>query len=114
MILRVLTPTISLKDTLIWNLHVVVNEQVCECLSALYNVGVTFPRGVQTVNYSLSDARKLPRKVDIYNTIDISAAYGDPNRNPSKFYGLQLKLPPKPEALQDWHQKVSTAIPVSN
>ena len=69
------------NNSLVWNAYAVANEQVCESVSVLYNVSVTFPRGVQTVDYSISDARTLPRRVDIYDTIDISGAYDDPNLN---------------------------------
>ena len=102
------------NNSLVWNAYAVANEQVCESVSVLYNVSVTFPRGVQTVDYSISDARTLPRRVDIYDTIDISGAYDDPNLNPGKLYGIQLRLPSIPEALEEWHQKVSEAIPISN
>jgi hypothetical protein len=78
-------------------------EQSCEAVSVLYDVDVTFPRGIQTIQHFLSDVRALPKKVDIFG-----ASEGHPNPN------IVLDLPPDPQALQDWHQKTLAALPISN
>jgi len=75
-----------------------VEEQICIAYSVLYDVTITFPRGVQTVDYSFSGAKALPRKPD---------AMGPKS-------ALRLELPPKSQAYKDWYHELSTIIPNSN
>jgi hypothetical protein len=76
-------------------------EQSCKAMSVLYAVEVTFPRGVRTIQYSLSDIKPLPGQKDILD-------------EDSGIHGIELVLPPKSGALEDWHQRVLAAIPISN
>ncbi|KAH6870614.1 hypothetical protein BKA58DRAFT_385377 [Alternaria rosae] len=83
---------------LVWAANCVVKEQICIAESVLYNISVMFPRGIQTVDYSFSGSKALSRKAD---------ALGAESR-------LELELPPKTQAFQDWYRELSTIIPVSN
>jgi len=86
------------SEALVWDANCVVDEQICISESVLYNLSVTFPRGLQTVDYSFSDSKALSRKVNPFG----AESY------------LKIDLPPKMQAFQDWYQKLSTIIPVSN
>jgi hypothetical protein len=77
-------------------------EQSCEAISVLYAVEVTFPRGIRTIKYSLSDVRSLPKQNDLFENVA------------GIFPGIGLVLPPEPQALEDWHQRILAAIPISN
>jgi hypothetical protein len=74
-------------------------EQSCEAVSALYAVEVAFPRGIRTIQHSLSDIKSMPKWKDIHDD-------GTP--------GIELVLPPESPALEDWLQRVHAAIPISN
>jgi hypothetical protein len=76
-------------------------EQSCKAMSVLYAVKVTFPRGVRTIQHSLSDIKPLPKKQDILD-------------EGTGFHGIGLVLPPESRALEDWHQRVLAAVPISN
>jgi hypothetical protein len=73
--------------------------QSCKPNSMLYNVTISFPRGVRQIQHTLSDARPVPDPVDVY---DIDSQY------------IELDLPAEPQTLRTWNQKVLAAIPVSN
>jgi hypothetical protein len=76
-------------------------EQSCKAMSVLYAVKVTFSRGVRTIQHSLSDIKPLPKQKDILD-------------EGTGFQGIGLDLPPRSRALEDWHQRVLAAIPISN
>ena len=88
----------NLDGSLVWNAYGVRNEQVCKAKSALYNVSITFPRGIQTIDYTLSDVKTISSQVDVLG------ARGS----------LRIELPPEPRALEVWYQQLATAIPISN
>jgi hypothetical protein len=67
-------------------------------VSVLYDVDISFPRGVQKIERSQSNVEALVEKADVL---------GEDN-------SLVLILPPEPQALQEWHQKVVTTLPVVN
>jgi hypothetical protein len=92
----------AIVETTSYEAIVETTKQSCESVSVLYAVDVTFPRGVQTIQHSLSDVRALPKKEDIFDKVD--------NIMPT----MALDLPPEPLALQDWHQRVLAALPISN
>jgi hypothetical protein len=64
----------------------------------LYDVDLSFPRGLRKIEHSLSNERALLGKADILDQEGL----------------LILYLPPEPQALEDWKQKVATAIPIAN
>jgi hypothetical protein len=99
-----------MNNSVVWNADSVTKKQICEAESALYNITVTFPRGVQTVNYSLSDVQPLAKKRDLYDVADISGRADFTGGD----YGVQLALPPETDALQIWYRKLSKALPISN
>ena len=88
----------NLSGELVWHVNCVVKEQICTAQSVLYSVTVAFPRGIQTVDHSFSDAQKLSRKV---------IGCGEEPR-------FRLDLPPETQAFKDWYQELSTVVPVSN
>ena len=88
----------ALNSSIVWFAHAIIKEQICNAQSLLYDVNVTFPRGVQTVGYLRSDAEALVRPIDVFG----------------RESELTLELPPERQALEDWSQKVATAIPASN
>jgi hypothetical protein len=90
----------DLNSGLVWNANCVIEEQICMAQSVHYDVNVTFPRGVQTVSYSLGDAKVPLTQIDIL-------------RAGSEF-GLQIELPPEAKAFQDWYRELSRFIPASN
>lgn len=88
----------ELSGDLVGEATCMVEEQICIAQSVLYNVSITFPRGVQTVDCFFSDLKALPRKVDPFG---------------AELY-LKLELPPEIQALHNWYQILSTSIPASN
>jgi hypothetical protein len=78
-------------------------EQTCKPQSVLYDVNISFPRGVQTVQHSRSNWKLLSPLAD----------YGD-------FHGgglsgeLELPLPPDEQALQDWNHRIQALFPLAN
>jgi len=88
----------GMNSSIVWIANTVVKEQVCNAQSRLYNVNVTFPRGVQTVTYLRSDAEALVRPIDIFG----------------QGRTLALELPPEKQALQSWSRELSTAVPASS
>jgi hypothetical protein len=92
-----------------WNVtsyeaSVETTEQSCEAMSVLYAVEVTFPRGIRTIQHSLSDIKSLPKHYDILDKHQVFSTYP----------GIELIFPSEPQELEDWHQKVLAAIPISN
>jgi hypothetical protein len=82
-------------------------EQSCWPISMLYNVTISFPRGVRKIEHTLSNARAVPDPKDIY---DHRLPYFDDGGNNS----IYLALPAEPKAQEEWNQKVLTALPVVN
>jgi hypothetical protein len=80
------------------NYYVELTEQSCNPVSVLYDVDISFSRGVRKIEHSQSNVEALLQKADVL----------DENNT------LALTLPPGPQALQEWHQKVVTALPVVN
>ncbi|KAH4276439.1 hypothetical protein HBI70_071390 [Parastagonospora nodorum] len=91
----------SQQNTTSYEAFVETTEQSCHPTSVLYAVEVTFPRGIQTIQHSLSDARSLPKQKDLYDGLQGSL-------------GISLVLPPESQALEEWRQKMLTALPISN
>jgi hypothetical protein len=79
------------------------HEQICKPHSVLYDVNISFPRGVQTVRHSRSNWELLSSLAD----------YGD-------FHGdgrtgeLDLLPPPEEQALQDWNHRMQALLPLAN
>jgi len=86
------------NGSLLWTAYSKRIEQICEAKSALYNVSITFPRGVQTVNYSLSEVKSALKQTDLLGT-DLE---------------ILIELPPGTQVLESWYQRLATAIPMSN
>jgi hypothetical protein len=81
-------------------------EQSCWPISMLYNVTISFPRGVRKIEHKLSDARAIPDPKDVY---DHNLGYlGEGNNS------IYIALPAEPKALEEWNQKIRTVLPVSN
>jgi hypothetical protein len=81
-------------------------EQSCWPKSMLYNVTISFPRGVRKIEHTLSDARAVPDPKDIY---DHPLPYLAGGNN-----SIYMALPAEPKALEEWNQKILTALPVLN
>jgi hypothetical protein len=90
----------DLNSGLVWNSNCIIKEQICMAQSVHYDVNVTFPRGVQTISYSIGDAKVPLTQIDIL-------------RAGSEF-GLLIELPPEAEVFQDWYRELSRFIPASN
>ena len=88
----------ELSGDLAGEANCMVEEQICIAQSVLYNASITFPRGIQTVDYTTSDSKAHSR---IVNARGAKPA-------------LSLVLPPDTQALHDWYQDLSSAIPASN
>jgi hypothetical protein len=73
-------------------------QQSCEPVSVLYIVDLSSPRGLRKVDLSFSDTQPLLKKDQVFDGND----------------EVSLALPPEPQALQDWQQKVVTALPAVN
>jgi hypothetical protein len=82
----------------LWNYNVELTEQTCEPVSVLYDVDISFSGGARRIEHLQSNVEALLKKGDV---IDDSGL-------------LVLTLPPELQALQDWHQKVITALPAAN
>jgi hypothetical protein len=78
-------------------------EQICKPYSVLYDVNISFPRGVQTVHHSRSNWELLSPLAD----------YGDFPRGGLP-RGLELPLPPDEQALQDWNHRMQALFPLAN
>jgi len=85
--------------------HVETTEQACISKSVLYDVNITFPRGVQKLEYHLSDEEDMREKW-------FDADYDEflPGRLTSS--ALSLTIPADPQAARDWNTKVLDALPV--
>lgn len=88
----------DLSNEIVGEANCRVEEQICIAQSVLYNVTITFPRGVQTVDYSFSGAKALPRKFEALGVESV----------------LRLELPPKRQAYEDLYHELSTILPNSN
>jgi hypothetical protein len=86
----------SSRNVTSYEAFVETTKQACEPVSALYNVYVTYPRGVQTIQHSLIDVGVLPKKMFQYDE------------------GLTLVLPPDPQSLQNWYQRITATLPIAN
>jgi hypothetical protein len=82
----------------ITNYYVEMTEQTCKSVSVLYDVDISFPRGIRKIEHSQSNMEALLDKADVL----------DENGT------MALAYPPKPQTEEDWHQKVLTVLPVIN
>jgi hypothetical protein len=90
----------SPRNVTSYEASVETTKQSCEAMSVLYAVDVTFPRGIRTIQHSLSDIRSLPKYNDIFDNDEIP--------------GIGLAIPLESQALEDWHERILAAIPISN
>jgi hypothetical protein len=75
-------------------------DQSCTPYSMLNDVNISFPRGIRTIEHRVNDPRAIPGAVDIYN-----------QHAPSV---LNLSNPADTHAVEEWRQRIFTALPVSN
>jgi hypothetical protein len=81
-------------------------EQICKPLSVLYDVNISYPRGIQTVQYTRSDMKMLSLMRDYYKIgyrIDSDLGYT----------GFYLRLPADAQALQDWNHRMRILLPLA-
>lgn len=90
------TVQISHENFISYKAFVEMTEQSCELMSVLYAVDITYPRGIQSFQYSLSDMRSLPKRKDVYNKL------------PKRFEdeGLWITQQPAPQVLQHWREEM--------
>jgi hypothetical protein len=75
-------------------------KQSCKTNSMLYNITISFPRGVRKIEHTLSDARPMPDPVDIYD-------------NDGSMLSMKISTA-EPEALKEWKHRVAAAMQISN
>jgi hypothetical protein len=73
-------------------------KQLCEPVSMLYDIEVSFPRGLRKIEHSCSDAEPVQNKSRILG----------PNGE------SELTLPAEPQVLHDWNQMLIAALPIVN
>ena len=93
------------QNITVYEAHVETTEQTCISKSVLYDVNITFPRGVQKLEYYLSDEKHMRKK-----WYDASEFY--PGRLTSS--ALSVTIPADPQAARHWNTKVLDALPVFN
>ena len=83
-----------------WTAFTAAEMQVCEPLSVLYDINVTFPRGIQNISYTSSDAKPL-----------MTNSYID-----TEYQGPTILYPETAEAnvLEEWYQELSIFLPLTN
>jgi hypothetical protein len=92
------------KNITVYQAIVNTTKQSCRSVSVLYDVEIDFPRGVQTIQHSFSDERELPKMKEVFDDDESNGGYPE----------SWLVLPSGSQGLQNWHQKVLAALPVSN
>jgi hypothetical protein len=85
----------NLDNTTTYEALMEVTEQSCTPYSMLYNVDISFPRGIRTITHTISNPKTLPNMDNIYDKYDL--------RGP---WGIYLDFPAKPHALEEWHQRI--------
>jgi len=93
------------QNITVYEAQVKTTEQACISKSVLYDVNVTFPRGVQKLEYRLSDEDDMREKWhdarDIWSSLPTSST-------------LSLTIPAEPQEAENWNQKVLGALPAFN
>jgi hypothetical protein len=80
-------------------------EQSCETVSMLYDVEVSFPRGLRQIKHSCSNAEPFENK---------SRMLGPTWYIPSPNLYTMLKLPAEAQVIHIWNQQVISLIPIVN
>jgi hypothetical protein len=93
-----------LDNTRTYEALVTGSELSCRAYSMLYDVNISFPRGIRTIEHKISDPKAVPNAVDIYGQYV-------PGRSPR---GIHLSTPADTHAVEEWRDKIFTALPVSN
>ena len=93
------------QNITVYEAHVETTEQACIPKSVLYDVNVTFPRGVQKLEYHMSDETDVRKKWH-----DASESFSGQLTSSA----LSLTIPANPQAARDWNTKVLDALPVFN
>jgi hypothetical protein len=97
----------SPDNTTTFEAPVQVIEQSCKPYSMLYDVKISFPRGIRMIEHKISDPKALPNAVDIY----------DEYVPDSDTWGINLTMSAEPLrelALAEWRQRIFAAFPISN
>jgi hypothetical protein len=79
------------------------SEQICKAHSVLYDVNISFPRGLQTVQHSMSNLELLSPLTDYAANYDEGG-----------IMDLVLPLPADTQALQDWNRRMQVLLPLAN
>jgi hypothetical protein len=91
-------------------------ELTCKPNSVLYDIKVSFPRGIQTVQYTTSDVKPLsPIWVSTDTQVDLDMPEGTKAQSldPDHFT-LSLVLPADTQALEDWNRRMRILFPLTN
>jgi hypothetical protein len=99
----------SPDNTTTYEAYVETFEQSCKPNSMLFNITISFPRGMRRIEHTLSDARPTSDPVDVYEGDGPVAERGG-----SYARTLYLALPAEPKALEEWNQRIAAALPISN
>jgi hypothetical protein len=92
-------------------------ETSCKAYSMLYDVNISFPRGVRKIEHTLSNLRAIPKPTDLYDSdppesvTSILDFLGSP---PTHDPVIILNMSGGPQAVEEWRQTLRTAIPVTN
>jgi hypothetical protein len=78
-------------------------EQSCKPYTVLYDVNVSFPRGIQTIQYSRSNLEKLASMMGYAHAFNISGVTME-----------ILALPAEANVLQAWNDRMHTLLPLAN
>jgi hypothetical protein len=92
-----------------YSLHSIIekrslNNTSCKPYSMLYDVTISFPRGVRTIEHNISDSKVLPIPKDVL----------DENVPKNWPPGLYLSTYAEPQALEEWRQRALALVPVFN
>jgi hypothetical protein len=93
-------------------------ELSCKPYSMLFNVEISFPHGIQTVQYTTSDVELLsPMGIHPVLQVDLNlpkgAVYSEQNLELSAPVAL-LSLPANTQTLQDWNHRMHDLLPLAN
>jgi hypothetical protein len=97
---------LSDHNTKSYQADVETTELVCGPKSVLYNVHVSFPRGVQKIEYGISDENALLKKWKEAADVNLWSN--------SSWATMSLTLPAQQQAARDFNQKMIDALPAFN
>jgi hypothetical protein len=103
------TYRLTSQDELIMEVLRATTELKCKPHTALYDVKVSFPRGIQTVEYNTSDVKPLS-PIGVYSDTPVNHYVTNGYHN----WSVSLDLPADTRALEDWNYRMRIILSLYN